>query len=24
MRQDDMETPRNPVGGPNPIIQGAQ
>ena len=24
MRQDDMETPRNPVGGPNPVIQGAQ
>ena len=24
MRQDDMETPRNPVGGPNPVLQGAQ
>ena len=24
MRQDDMETPRNPVGGPNTVIQGAQ
>ena len=24
MRQDDMESPRNPVGGPNPVIQGAQ
>ena len=22
MRQDDMETPRNPVGGPNPVMQG--
>ena len=24
MRQDDMETPRNPVGGPNPVMQGGQ
>ena len=24
MRQDDMENPRNPVGGPNTVIQGAQ
>ena len=24
MRQDDMETPRNPVGGPDTILQGAQ
>ena len=24
MRQDDMETPLNPVGGPNPVMQGGQ
>jgi len=24
MRQDDMETPRNPVGGPDTVLQGAQ
>jgi hypothetical protein len=24
MRQDDMENPRNPVGGPDTILQGAQ
>ena len=24
MRQDDMETPRNPVGGPNPVMKGGQ
>ena len=24
MRQDDMENPRNPVGGPNTVLQGAQ
>jgi len=24
VRQDDMETPRNPVGGPDTVLQGAQ